>query len=97
MGNTQTELPIFVWGYDEMPKDPVFDANVGKIGMLGADVSADVAEFYSLYQAVKVDILAFKKGAFAQYAPPVKVDIFKRSLAIWDDAKRVGERLRKTL
>lgn len=94
---TGTELPVILWGFDQIVADPILSANTGKIGSLGSDVAEDVGLFYGHTNAVRIDMLAFKNGSLGNLVPERRVDVVRNALATWDEAKIIGERLRRTL
>lgn len=94
---TGQELPIFLWGFNAVGSDPVFKANIEKIGTLGADVAEDIGDFYTLLNAVRVDLVATASGQLVPLQPAQRIEVYRNALRLWRDAKAVGERLCKTL
>lgn len=90
---TGQEVPITLWGFEAIRADPIFSANVGKIGLLGADVAEDIGDFYSLLNAVRIDLVSVATQRLAHLPPPQRIEIYRRSLKLWRDAKAVGVRL----
>lgn len=90
---TKTEMSVLLWGFDNPVEDPVFDANVGKIGNLGPDVAEDIGLFYGHVRSIRVDLIALKKGELAGLPAERRVDVFRKALGRWDEAKEVARRL----
>lgn len=90
---TGQEKAVTLWGFNAVHADPIFSANVGKIGLLGADVAEDIGDFYTLMNAVRVDLVSVATGQLARLQPRERIDVYRRSLKLWRDAKAVGTRL----
>lgn len=91
--NANVEKRIVVWGFDSPQADPIFNANAEKIGTLGADVVEEVGMFYGLVQSIRVDLTAYQKDEMAPLAAQHRVEVVRRSLAMWDEAKAIADRL----
>jgi hypothetical protein len=83
---------LFGLNDDQMPEDPVYKANVDKIGMLGAD-AADVVLFYTNLTAVRINLRVFVTGQIKDFTIEKRIGWVEAALAIWRPTKVLGRSL----
>jgi hypothetical protein len=71
---------------------PVLWNNLDKIGLLGRDVSGDVVQFYRLFHGILVDLRGIAMGTAGKTVAEA-IHTIENDLAIWRDAKGIGQRL----
>jgi len=76
---------------------PVYDANIGKVGLLGADVAGDVVKFYDIMIGVKAELRAHINGQTHRMSHAVRADRLEKLLEIWDEAMELAQALSKRL
>ena len=62
--------------FDDHPF-PVFEANVGKIGLLPADLAGEVAGFYSHARGIVQDFLTINKGESILNEQEIRASLLK--------------------
>ena len=62
------------------------------LGVLGGDCP-DVAKFYSLVRGVRGTLINAEHGAFDRFSPTQKADMIEAELAVWEEARALGESL----
>lgn len=83
---------------DVMPQDfiksyPVFQANVGKVGILGAEAAAEIAIFYTQTIGVAASLRDWARGGWDDAAPEIKASAIEEELAMWEEARTIGLKL----
>jgi hypothetical protein len=89
--------PTYFGVENGIPRDPVFDANVGKIGEVGTTFAARIGEFYMGMSAVRITMKAVSDGKMKEYPPSIRADLLQGDLAIWRRTKSIGESLVREL
>jgi hypothetical protein len=89
-----TDYPLEFFGAEQAQRDPVFEANVGKIGSIGAPLAEDVTRFYMQLLAVRITVRAFEKGGYAQALPiETRIWLVEEALRLWQPTKELGASL----
>jgi hypothetical protein len=83
---------LFTLDDDKMPDDPVYNRNVDKIGMLGAD-AANIVLFYTKLNAVRVNLRVFVTGQVKEFTIERKIAWVKNALALWRQTEALGRSL----
>lgn len=65
---------------------PVYSANIGRLGLLGADKSERVSRIYGMWMAVAVDLVNFATGMWDPYPIEAKIHVIEEDLQIWRDS-----------
>ena len=78
---------------EDARRDPVADANLDKLGLLGADIAADVVRFYTMLKGIRADLVNLSTESRIDHC----VKLLKEDLDLWDDVKSMGASLQKRL
>ena len=81
----EEDFDLYIFTLDEN-FTPVYDANIGKIGLLGADVAGDVVKFYDNMIAVKAELRAHINGQTRRMAHQDRADRLEKMLENWAEA-----------
>lgn len=92
----EEDYDLYIFTLDEN-LTPVYDANIGKVGMLGADVAGDVVKFYDIIIGVKAELRAHINGQTHRMSHSHRADRLERLLDNWADAVALAETLNKRL
>jgi hypothetical protein len=92
----EEEFDLYVFTLDAN-FTPVYDANIGKVGMLGADVAGDVVKFYDIMIGVKAELRAHINGQTHRMSHAVRADRLETLLESWAEAIELAETLTKRL
>jgi hypothetical protein len=76
---------------------PVYRANIGKVGMLGADVAGDVVKFYDTIISVRAELRAHINGLTRRMSPEARADQLEMVLDLWGEAMELGADLTKRM
>ena len=71
-------------------RDPVFNKNVDKIGLLGDD-AADVIKLYTQLEALRVQFRAIEDGRLDNFDFRRRIEYVKKALAIYETLMREAE------
>jgi hypothetical protein len=80
-------IPFTSFGMDLASRDPVFTANVGRIGSIGRQLAEEVTAFYTQLLAVRITIQSFDDPRMQAVSLPEKIAYAEAALAIWRKAK----------
>jgi hypothetical protein len=95
--NGEDSVPkMFALDDNKMYSDPVYENNVGKIGMLGAD-AADTVQFYMNMTACRINLRVFVTGEIKNFTIEKRIEWVNSLLAIWLPTKALGQSLVKRL
>ncbi len=72
---------------------PVFNANVGKIGILGSETAADVARFYTQAMGISSSLRGWARGEWDDITPLKKAGAINNELALWEETRSIGLQL----
>jgi len=86
------EAEIFLFGIEE-DFNPVYSANVGRVGLLGRDVAGDVVQFYDMIIGVRADLRAVINGETRRWAPQRRANLMQQNMEIFDEARSLGRSL----
>ena len=92
----EEDYDLYVFTLDEN-FTPVYDANIGKVGLLGADVAGDVVKFYDLIIGVKAELRAHINGQTHRMSHALRADRLEKLLESWAEAVDLAEALSKRL
>jgi hypothetical protein len=76
---------------------PVYRANIGKVGLLGADVAGDVVKFYDTIISVRAELRAQINGETRRMSSLARADHLEMVLAVWTEAMELGADLTKRM
>jgi hypothetical protein len=76
----------------DLPEDPIYGSNTGRIGLLGRE-AADTVLFYTRLGAVRVYLKAIADGQLATMDLPRRAEFMQRGLQLWRETKPLGEQL----
>jgi hypothetical protein len=76
---------------------PVYEANIGKVGLLGADVAGDVVKFYDIMISVKAELRAHINGLTHRMTHVHRADRLEKLLDAWAEAVDLAAALNKRL
>lgn len=88
-----SDVSLDIFGTDLAFRDLVYHANVGKIGTIGRELAAQVAEFYMQLLAVRITLQSFENGRVQALPLQTRIAEVENALAIWLKAKEIGARL----
>lgn len=88
------ELNIFTLDEDFTP---VYRANIGKVGLLGADVAGDVVKFYDSIISVRAELRAQINGQTRRMSSEARADHMEMVLIAWTEAMELGTDLMKRM
>jgi len=92
------DVTLTYFGIDDgAARNPIFDANVGRIGELGATFAAKVSEFYMGVLANRTTMRAFSEGQMDDHSTTKRAEQIEADLEIWRRTKLVGEWLVREL
>ena len=91
-GQDLNKWPTII-GAQETQHPPVMGAHVSHLGQLGPDVAADIVRFYSMVTAVQTDITAGARNQLHHMNIIERIDLVEQDLALWRDAKVLGDDL----
>jgi hypothetical protein len=90
------EAEIFLFGIEE-DFNPVYNANVGRVGLLGRDVAGDVVQFYDMILGTRADLRAIINGQTRSWSPQRRAELMERNLEIFSEAQSLGHALIRRL
>ncbi len=77
--------------------NPVYNANVGRVGLLGRDVAGDVVQFYDMILGTRADLRAIINGQTRSWSPQRRAELMERNLEIFSEAQSLGHALIRRL
>ena len=86
-------VPFFSYGMELASRNPVFSANVGRIGSIGRQLAGEVTAFYARLLAVRISSESFDDPRMQAAPLPEKIAHAEAALAIWRKAKADGAAL----
>ncbi len=92
----EEDFDLYIFTIDEN-FTPVYNATIGKIGLLGADVAGDVVKFYDTMIAVKAELRAHINGQTHRMTHHQRADRLERLLEMWEEANELTTSLIKRL
>ena len=92
----EEDFDLYVFTLDEH-LTPVYDATIGKVGLLGADVAGDVVKFYDMTIGVRAELRAHINGQTHRMSHAVRADRLEKLLDAWMEAVDLAESLSKRL
>lgn len=94
----------------QMPKDlvdaevdPIFTANMSKIGILGPDVAAKIVKYHSLSVGIRKDMVTLSDlpkpatPADEAFQIGIKIKLIEEDLGLWEEGKRVANDVIKAI
>jgi hypothetical protein len=90
-------LPVTASGVDLAMTGGVYEANVSKIGLIGADLAARVVRFHFELLAMRITFKTVEDGSFQQLPLAAKIAETETLLDLWDGMTVRAENLVKDL
>ena len=78
---------------EDAQRDQVADANLDKLGLLGADIAADVVRFYTMVKGIRADLVNISTEPRVEQC----IKLLKEDLDLWEDVKSLGMSLQNRL
>ncbi|MBX3456381.1 hypothetical protein [Ferrovibrio sp.] len=83
--------------------DPIFSSNIGKIGILGPELAAEVVRYHSLTVGIRRDIQTLARlpiqtdPRLAQVQAIHKANLIEEDLRLWEEVKDLARSVTQTL
>jgi len=84
------DFDLFIFTIDE-DFTPVYRANVGKVGLLGADVAGDVVRFYDILVGARAELRAHINGQTHRMSHQLRADRLESVLSEVESALELGK------
>ena len=86
------DTKMVYYGSDQAWPDPIYEANLAKIGLAGI-YAGEITAFYTRLRAVRITVKAFEDHAIDEQPLAFRIAQLEEALAIWRDAKTIAARL----
>jgi hypothetical protein len=78
---------------DDARIDPVADANLDKLGLLGPGLAADIIQFYTMMKGIRADLVSISTEPDLEQCKK----LLKEDFDLWEEAKSLGVSLQNRL